>query len=116
MKNLNEFMLLFRLEPSNEKTTPEQLTEMHEHWGKFIGGIASQAKLVSTTRLGFEGNLIDDELRVNKGIAMSENKTLSGNMVLKASSLEEATDMAKGCPILKMGGTVEVRSVLPMES
>ena len=116
MKNLNEFMLLFRLEPNDEEPTPEQLRAMHEHWGKFIGGIASQAKLVSTTRLGYEGNLINAELRVIKGIAISDDKTLSGNMVLKASSLEEATDMAKGCPILNMGGTVEVRSLIPMES
>jgi hypothetical protein len=30
--------------------------------------------------------------------------------------MEEATEMAKGCPILKMGGTVEVRDIIPMES
>ncbi|CAM4203090.1 hypothetical protein ZONE111905_07935 [Zobellia nedashkovskayae] len=37
-------------------------------------------------------------------------------MVVKSSSLKDATEMAKGCPILKVGGSVEVRNVIPMES
>jgi len=35
-------------------------------------------------------------------------------MVVRANTLAEATEMAKDCPILKMGGTVEVRSINPM--
>ncbi|WP_298303127.1 YciI family protein [Flavobacterium sp.] len=39
---------------------------------------------------------------------------IAGNMVLKAESIEVATEWAKKCPILFMGGTVEVRNVIPM--
>ena len=116
MKNLSEFMLLFRLEPTSKKPTKKQLVVMHESWGKFIGGIASQAKLVSTARLDFEGNVIGPDFSVSDSIVVADNQTLNGNMVLKASSLKEATDLAKECPILTMGGTVEVRSIIPMES
>jgi hypothetical protein len=42
------------------------------------------------------------------------NQTLGGNMVVRANSLDHAVEMAKGCPILQMGGTVEVRDVVPM--
>lgn len=114
MKQLKEFMLLFRYEPSNQEPTAEQLSTMHKHWGDFIGNIAMQGKLVSTHQLGFEGKQIHANQNTAEGIYISENLTLGGNMVLKAESIEQATEIAKKCPILMMGGTVEVRDVLPM--
>ena len=38
--------------------------------------------------------------------------TALGYFVVSASSLEQATDLAKGCPVLQSGGTVEVRPVM----
>lgn len=114
METLQDFMLLFRMEPSNEQPTQEQLQEMEKQWGQFIGNIAMQGKLVSTYRLGFEGNKISSNQTIDNGFLIAENKMLTGNMVLKANSLEVATDLAKNCPILFMGGTVEVRTITPM--
>lgn len=116
MENLQDFMLLFRMQPSNEQPAAEQLTTMQQQWGAYIGGIAAQAKLVSTSRLGFEGNLINSSLAVTNGISITNNETLTGNMVVKATSLQEATEIAKGCPILALGGSVEVRNTIPMQS
>jgi hypothetical protein len=115
MENLQDFMLLFRMQPSNQPPTAEQLGAMQQQWGVYISGIAAQAKLVSTSRLGFEGNLIDSSLLVTSGINITNNQTLAGNMVIKATSLYEATEMAKGCPVLAMGGAVEIRNTIPMQ-
>jgi hypothetical protein len=109
-----EFMLLFRYEPSNEPPTEAQLQEMQQQWGSFIGGIAMQGKLVSTHQLGFEGTQITADQNVHGGFNVAEGKMIAGNMVLKAESLEVATALAKKCPILFMGGTVEVRDTIPM--
>jgi hypothetical protein len=35
-------------------------------------------------------------------------------MVITAENFDEAVEMAKGCPILFMGGSVEVRDIMPM--
>ena len=114
MTNTNEFMLLFRFEPSNEQPTQEQLQEMGKQWGEFIGTIAMQGKLVSTHQLGFEGKKIFADQSTKEGFHVAEQQMVAGNMVLKAETLEVATELAKKCPILFMGGTVEVRNVLPM--
>lgn len=114
MTQLKEFMLLFRYEPSNEEPTQEQLQEMHKHWGEFIDGIAMEGKLVSTHQLGFEGIKLFANQTIENGLHLSEGQTLGGNMVLKAESIEMAAELAKKCPILFMGGTVEVRDILPM--
>ena len=39
---------------------------------------------------------------------------LSGYSVLQADSLDAAAVLAKGCPVLEIGGTVEVYEALPM--
>ncbi|MCU0327330.1 MAG: YciI family protein [Spirosomaceae bacterium] len=115
MKSSNEFMLLFRFEPNfNYQPSAEEMAQMHQQWGSYIGGLAIQEKLVGTHQLGFEGVKVSADQSVNDGIVIAENQTLGGNMVVKANSLAEAVEIAKGCPILMMGGNVEVRNILPM--
>jgi hypothetical protein len=115
MVQTNEFMLVFRFEPNNNyQATEVELNEMHQHWGAFIGNIAIQEKLVSTHQLSFEGKQIFADKSVVEGIHVANNLTIGGNMIVKANSIDEAADMAKNCPILVMGGTVEVRFIQPM--
>jgi hypothetical protein len=114
MSQTKEFMLLFRYEANNEQPTPEQLQDSHKLWGEFIGGIAMQGKLVSTYQLGFVGKQISANLTTQDGIHIAEGQALGGNLVLHAESIEVATELAKKCPILLMGGTVEVREIIPM--
>ncbi|MCU0399501.1 MAG: YciI family protein [Algoriphagus sp.] len=114
MTQLTEFMLLFRYEPSNEQPTQAELQEMQKHWGQFIGGIAMQGKLVSTHQLGFEGKSIFSDHSTKEGYHSEEGQIIGGNMILKADSIESAAELAKKCPVLAMGGVVEVRNVIPM--
>lgn len=115
MVQKKEFMFLFRYEPSTEyQPTEAEMNEMHQQWGAFIGNIAIQEKLVSTHQLGFSGIKILADQSVSEGIHVSDNQMLSGNMVVNATTMNEAVEMAKSCPILAMGGTVEVRDIQPM--
>ena len=114
MTQVKEFMMLFRFEPSNEQPTSEQLQEMQKQWGEFIGTIAMQGKLVSTHQLGFEGKQIFADHTTTDGFHIANAQIIAGNMILKADSIEVATELAKKCPILFMGGTVEVRDLIPM--
>nr|WP_197718698.1 YciI family protein [Pedobacter schmidteae] len=114
MALLKEFMLLFRYEPINEEPTQEQLNEMHQQWGNFIGNIAQQGKLVSTHQLGFDGRKIAPDTTTSEGFYIFDNQLVGGNMVVKAETIEEATALAKKCPVLFMGGMVEVRDTIPM--
>lgn len=115
MTQQKEFMLLFRYEPSNDnQPTEAQMNEMHQQWGQFIGNIAIQEKLVSTHQLGFEGVQVFADQTISEGFHVSDRQTLGGNMIVAANSINEAVNMAKNCPILYMGGSVEVRAIQPM--
>lgn len=115
MVHKKEFMLLFRFEPSNDyQPTEAEMNEQHQQWGAFIGKIAIQEKLVSTHQLGFIGNQILPSKTIVEGMHIAEKQIIGGNMIVKASSLNEASEMATSCPILLMGGTVEVREIKQM--
>jgi hypothetical protein len=115
MKQASEFLLLFRFTPDfSSQPTQEELAEMQSQWGSFIGNVMMQEKLVFTHQLGFEGKQIHSDHSVNEGIVMDANQTLSGIMMVRANSIEEASEIGKNSPILHMGGTVEVRSITPM--
>jgi hypothetical protein len=43
-------------------------------------------------------------------------EALGGYIMVKASNLDEATELAKNCPILSVGGSVEVRAIVQMDN
>lgn len=112
---MNEFMMIFRSETTPEaKLSPEQLQEIFSQWQHFIGGIAAQGKLVSKgNRLGTEGKTLKPNNVVTDGPYVEIKEMLSGYIVIKAASIDEALTLAKECPILSIGGNVEVRNIMP---
>ena len=115
MVQQNEFMLMFRYELNDHyQPTEAEINEMQQQWGAFIGNIAIQEKLVSTHQLGFEGKQVLADKSVNEGFYISEKQIIAGNMIVRANTIDEAVEMAKNCPVLLMGGTVEVRNIQPM--
>ncbi|HEY2580475.1 MAG TPA: YciI family protein [Mucilaginibacter sp.] len=52
------------------------------------------------------GNVVTD------GPYAEIKEILMGVSVLKVATIDEAVEIAKGCPILKFGGNVEVRPVI----
>ena len=117
MKKEHCFMMLFRYIPDFEyQPTLQEQADIKEQWGTFIGTIAIKEKLVHTYQLGFEGRQLMPDQQLSNEILIHQKQTLSGTMTVKANSIEEVTEMAKSCPILKIGGTVEIRTILPMIS
>jgi hypothetical protein len=50
----------------------------------------------------------------SNGSTTNATAALTGYSILEADSLSAAADLAKGCPVLESGGTVEVYEALPM--
>ncbi|MBI2429801.1 MAG: transcription initiation protein [Ignavibacteriales bacterium] len=108
---MKEFMFIFRFTNlENAWRNPKMDYKMWQDW---IGGIAAQNKLSGTgEQLDFNGNVVKSNNVVTNGPYAEIKETLGGYMFVKAESLAEATEMAKGCPIIQTGaGSVEVRPV-----
>jgi hypothetical protein len=87
-----------------------------KQWQDWIGGIAAQGKFSSTNRLGFEGKTLKPNSIVTDGPYAEVKEMIGGYLIVKAADLNEAMQLANGCPILDIGGHVEVRNVVPMNN
>jgi hypothetical protein len=113
---MNEFLLIFRRDASHDaKLTPEQLQEVSKPWQDWMGGLAAQNKLVDQgNRLNNDGNVIKPGNVITNGPYVEIKESIGGYTVIRAASLAEATELSKGCPILSVGGSVEVREIVKM--
>lgn len=77
-------------------------------WGQWFGTLG-QAVVDG-------GNPFGPSKTVSSGGAVKEGaaSSLTGYSVLRADNLAAATKLAKGCPVLKNGGTVEVYETIKM--
>ena len=113
---MKEFMLLFRHTPNKDfQPTPEMLNESLKKWQDWIGGIAAQGKFVSTNQLSYEGKVLKKDQLITDGPYVEIKEILGGYIILKADSIEEALKLAEGCPILDVGGNVEVRPIMEIK-
>ena len=49
---------------------------------------------------------------ITDGPFIEAKELVSGFYMLAAKDFEEASELARGCPILRLGGAVEVREVM----
>ncbi|GAC1420527.1 MAG: hypothetical protein NVS1B13_20160 [Flavisolibacter sp.] len=118
MMYMNEFLLVFRRDVVTKETppSPEQLQAMMKHWQDWMGTIAAENKLSNSgNRLASMGKVVKPGKEVMNGPYVEIKEAIGGYIIVKADSIEEAAEIAKGCPILKTGGNVEVRAVVAME-
>lgn len=114
---MTEFMMIFRNDYNPSfKPSPEQMQASIKQWQDWIGGIAAQGKFLSTNRLGFEGKTLKPNNVITDGPYAEVKEILGGYILVKAANMDEAMKLAEGCPILNIGGHVEVRNVMPMNN
>lgn len=110
-------MMIFRNDYNPSfKPSPEQMQASIKQWQDWIGGIAAQGKFLSTNRLGFEGKTLKPNNVIADGPYAEVKEIVGGYILVKATNIDEAMKLAEGCPILTIGGHVEVRSVMPMNN
>lgn len=110
---MKEFALIFRLKDiSDFQPSPDQMQE-RMNW---LGSIAAQNKLVDkgNTLLPVPGSAktVKPDNVVTDGPYTEIKEFISGYIVVKTETIEEAVEIAKENSIFKIGGSIEVREVL----
>jgi hypothetical protein len=110
---MDEFILIFRHQDGTKIASPEQMEVWMKQTMDWIGGIAAQNKFVSGTGLPFtDAKVVHHNNVVTNGPFGDIKETLGGFIIVKAESVEEAVEFAKGSPVLQgEGNTVEVRKI-----
>jgi hypothetical protein len=110
---MEEYLLIMRHEDGTKIASPEQMETWMKQTMDWIGGIAAQNKFISGAGLPFDdARVVKHNKMVTNGPFGEIKETIGGFITVKADSVEEAVEFAKGCPVLQgEGNTVEVRKV-----
>jgi hypothetical protein len=113
---MDEFILIFRHEDGKKLASPEQMQAWMKQTMDWIGSIAAQNKFTSGTGLPFEDARVvtakGSGKLVTNGPFGDIKETIGGFIMVKAESVEEAVEFAKGSPVLQgEGNSVEVRKI-----
>lgn len=110
---MDEYMLIFRHEDGTKVASPEQIQIWMKQTMDWIGGIAAQNKFVGGNGLPMDNaKVVHHNNVVTNGPFGEIKETLGGYVIVKANSVDEAVEFAKGSPVLQgQGNTVEVRKI-----
>ena len=115
---MKEFMMIFRNEKmeGGEMPSAEQMQAVMSQWQNWIGNIAAQGNYAGTNRLNSEGKTLKPNNVSIDGPYAEVKEMVGGYLIVKANTLDKAVEMAKTCPNLLYGGSVEVRGVMSIDA
>ena len=110
---MDEFILIFRHEDGQKIASPEQMESWMKQTMDWINTIAAKNKFVGGNGLPFDdARVVGHNNVVTNGPFGEIKETIGGYVIVKADSVEEAVEFAKGSPVLQgEGNTVEVRRI-----
>jgi hypothetical protein len=106
---MSEFTYLFRgreISPS-----PEQMQKTMQKWVAWFKDLGAKGHLKDPGHpLEHIGKVVSGKQKaVNDGPYAEAKDVVGGYIVVEAADLNQAVELSKGCPILEVGGSVEVR-------
>jgi hypothetical protein len=97
-----------------EGFTPEQIQQAIERYRQWARSLEAQGKLVDAFKLKDDGGRrveVRQGQRVVDGPFAETKETIGGYYLINAADYAEACEIARECPALDEGGTVEVREI-----
>ena len=90
--------------------TPEEMQKHMEKWSAWIGEALKKGWMVNPgDALTQDGRVVRAKKVVTDGPFVEAKEIVGGFSIVQADTLGAAAELAKGCPALLTGGSVEVR-------
>jgi hypothetical protein len=106
------FLLVFRRECRNSKIqlSPEKLQMHLKKWQEWLTGLAVHDILASQIkRWDSGGRVLKKGKLVSNGPYNEVKECIDSLITIHAADYQEAKEIAQGCPVFELGGTVEIR-------
>ena len=116
MPESSPYLLLFRNAgpDTHAHLTPAQKAAKTRQWNDWVADLVNRGKLQRGHPLGLNGRVVSGATgeRVVDGPFAEAKEVVGGFLMLSVADIEEATAIAKQCPGLAEGLTVEVRPMV----
>jgi hypothetical protein len=105
-----EYLLIVRYKTAMKTPDADMLKSISQHWGTFISELAQSGKLVNGFRPATEGRTITGSAKTSTNEPyIKDGEEISSIFLIKAANIDEASTIARKCPIYEMDGSVEIR-------
>ncbi len=96
--------------------SPEEQQNHMQEWRDWMQGLAEKGQLIDGLPLHGDGKQVSKNgTLVTDGPFAEGAELVGGYLMVKAKSLDEATELSKGCPILQYEeGHIEIREILDL--
>jgi hypothetical protein len=112
---MSDFLYLFRNGQRSSTPSPEDMQASMQKWSAWIQGLAQKGTVKGGEPLEAGGKVVAGEKKlITDGPFVESKEIVGGYLIVVATSLDEATNLSKGCPIFDEGGSVEVRQIRHM--
>lgn len=115
METKSPFLLIFRdgSPEAYKRMSPDERQYLMEQWNTWYAGLAAAGKVEHGNPLEPGGRVVAgaEGHRVTDGPFAEATEAIGGYFVLAVADLDEATEIARGCPSLRYGMSVEVRAL-----
>ena len=109
-------MFIFRGGSDARNFSPEEMQQQMQKWFAWIDKLKAKDSYVTGQPLTPGGKTLKGAKPVVTDGPFAESKEIVGGFfIVRANTLEDAVEIAKGCPDLPLNGTVEVREVMKVE-
>jgi hypothetical protein len=116
---MSEFIFLYRSTPESRRAmeSPDKAQDMMKRWRAWFDRLAKEGHLKSVGQpLEAAGKIVNATSKTVTDGPFAETKDLIGGYsIIEAADLDEAAQLAKGCPGLDNFASVEVRPVRKMD-
>ena len=107
-------MFLFRGGLDPQSASPEEMQQNMQKWFSWVDELKAKGIYHSGEPLLPGGKTLRKDNVITDGPFAESKEVIGGFFMVQANTIEEAVDLAKGCPDLPNGGSVEVREVMKM--
>jgi hypothetical protein len=112
--NMSEFLYLYR--GGETGRSPEQAERQMQKWGAWLKELGEKGYIKDPGQpLERTGKVVKGNPKTVTDGPYPETKDLVGGFtIVEAKNIDHAVELSSGCPILEVGGLVEVRPVMKM--
>ena len=111
------YMFVFRDPPKAPDFTPEQMQQYFGLWMSWVTAMKKKGQYVAGEPLEVAPAKVLRGLRgakVTDGPFAEAKEIVGGYMLINAKNLAAAEKIARDCPGFEVGGSVEIRQIMPM--
>jgi hypothetical protein len=111
----NGYLLLFRGTNWHRELPTEEVGKIMSEWNQWFDRLSQEGKIIAASPLENEGKIVSGKSgSVADGPFAESKEAIGGFFLLNVPGMGEALEIAKQCPALPQGLTVEVRPVAPI--